>query len=416
MAPLSDREILQSLRARQSHDYRDSIRRWDVLCQAICLSISTILVLLRLWTKFHIVRAPGWEDCTSVMSWLGMIAYSVISLEADKHGSGVHQSQVTPEDLIHYAQLANISQIIYGPLIFVAKLSILLLYLRAFTPSRPGRTFYAIHFLLWFNLLFYTANTLTKIFQCIPRAKIWDPETPGRCVNVNALIQTSAGLNVFSDFSLLVLPIAAIWKLHMKTSQKIGISAVFAAGLFGCISSIMRLVIGIEKQGTQDKTYDWFPEFLWTSAEITSAIITSCLPTLPNFFRHYFRKAMIPSRNSQHRTNSTNRHPYSRPHFNSTPHSHLGVPWYHRNPSDDDLLPHSYYMELDEAKPSLSPGAVVRTEIIAESRPESREYPPSISSVNAREEGERQCPSSRNGILKTVQVEIQTRDEERATS
>lgn len=32
----------------------------------------------------------------------------------------------------------------------------------------------------------------------------------------------------------------------------------------GCISSIMRLVIGIEKQGTQDKTYDWFPEFLWT--------------------------------------------------------------------------------------------------------------------------------------------------------
>lgn len=129
------------------------------------------------------------------------------------------------------AQLANISQIIYGPLIFVAKLSILLLYLRAFTPNGRGNTFFAIHFLLWFNLLFYTANTLTKIFQCTPRTKIWEPETPGRCVDVNSLIQTSAGLNVFSDFSLLVLPIASIWKLHMKTSQKIGISAVFAAGL-----------------------------------------------------------------------------------------------------------------------------------------------------------------------------------------
>lgn len=32
----------------------------------------------------------------------------------------------------------------------------------------------------------------------------------------------------------------------------------------GCISSIVRLAIGIEKRATKDVTYDWFPEFLWT--------------------------------------------------------------------------------------------------------------------------------------------------------
>ncbi|KAL1881095.1 hypothetical protein Plec18167_003637, partial [Paecilomyces lecythidis] len=148
------------------------------------------------------------------------------------------------------------------------------------------------------------------------------------------------------------------------------------------------------------------------SAEITSAIIASCLPALPNFFRHYFRRPISLCRNNQRKANRASRHPYGKHRFNSTPDSHFGVHWYHRNPSDSDLLPHNYYVELDEAKSNLSPGAVT-TEIKAESRPASGNAPPSLSSANAPEEGEHQCVPSRNGILKTVQVEIQTTDEER---
>ncbi|KAA8651292.1 uncharacterized protein ATNIH1004_000173 [Aspergillus tanneri] len=98
------------------------------------------------------------------------------------------------------------------------------------------------------------------------------------------MILATAILNTISDVSLLVLPIFAVWSLHMRTTQKLGISAVFAAGLFACFASAMRIDVSVKKNHTLDRTYDWFPEFLWTSAEISAGIIASSLPAVPSFF------------------------------------------------------------------------------------------------------------------------------------
>ena len=49
--------------------------------------------------------------------------------------------------------------------------------------------------------------------------------------NVNVMILATAILNTISDFSLLILPIFSVWRLHMRNTQKLGISAIFAAGL-----------------------------------------------------------------------------------------------------------------------------------------------------------------------------------------
>ena len=119
----------------------------------------------------------------------------------------------------------------YGPLIFITKLSILLLYLRVFAPSKKGWTYIIIHLLLWFNAAFYLADTIVEIAACIPRERIWNPDVPGRCVNIDVLILATAIINSISDVSLLLLPIFAVWRLHLRTSQKLGISAIFMAGL-----------------------------------------------------------------------------------------------------------------------------------------------------------------------------------------
>ncbi|KKK20684.1 hypothetical protein ARAM_000335 [Aspergillus rambellii] len=238
------------------YDYRDSARPTDILTQT-----------------------------------LGLIGYAVITLEADRHGNGVHQATVAPSDLQVFAKLANASQITYAPLIFITKLSIFLLYLRVFAPSRQGKTYWAIHLLIWFNLLFYLANFFLKIFECIPRAKIWDRKIPGHCININIPILVTSIINVVSDLLMLFLPIFCVWRLKMTKKKKLGISAIFAAGIFGCLSSIMRLVVSVRNSSTQDKTHDWYPEFLWTAAEVTCGILASCLPAIPTFFRHFFHKA-----------------------------------------------------------------------------------------------------------------------------
>ncbi|MCJ1463343.1 hypothetical protein MMC07_001950 [Pseudocyphellaria aurata] len=237
----------------------------------------------------------------------GLIGYVVISFEADKYGSGVHMWNVTKQDVVEYAKLVNASQILYGPLIFVTKLSILLLYLRVFIPSWKSKTFIFIHLLLWTNLSFYLVNTFIKVFECTPRSKIWMPTTPGHCVNIDTLVLVAASVNVVSDFTLLILPVASVWNLQMGRKQKLGVSLVFAAGIFGCVSSVMRLIITVQNSNVEDRTFAWFGEFLWTcvlsselmwatlidtrSAEITSGIVCSCFPVLPSFIRHFYRKA-----------------------------------------------------------------------------------------------------------------------------
>ncbi|PWY93667.1 hypothetical protein BO94DRAFT_511449 [Aspergillus sclerotioniger CBS 115572] len=274
-----------------SYDYRHSPQFWDVVTQTVCLTVSTGFVAMRLYSKFHITKAPGWDDWTCCLAWFGLIGYVVLAFEADRHGSGVHQWEVDASDLREFSKLANASQILYGPLIFLTKLSIFLLYVRVFAPSAKCNPFWFIQVLIGLNFLFYLADTIVKICECTPRARIWDKNVPGHCINVNIPILVTSIVNVVSDLMMLLMPIRCVWRLQIPVRQKIGISAIFAAGIFGCIASIMRLVVSIGNSDTPDKTYDWFPEFLWTTAEITSGIVASSLPALPSFYRHTSQKA-----------------------------------------------------------------------------------------------------------------------------
>ncbi|KAL8654520.1 MAG: hypothetical protein Q9226_003401 [Calogaya cf. arnoldii] len=256
----------------------------------ICIGITSIFVLLRLYTKLFIIRKHGWEDYTILVAWLAFIAYIVLAYQ-------------------------NALQIFYNPLIFITKLSILLQYLVIFVPNSAGKTYWAIHFVIWANLLFYLAVMLVQIFQCQPREKTWNPLMPGHCVDLAAVLIAEAVINVISDLSILVLPVAKIWKLQMRTSKKHSISIVFGTGLLydpstlllllfqsppsqisrhnshglankyhnACIASIMRMVNNVQYAQTSDLTYRLTAVALWTLGEIASGIICSCLTVVPAF-------------------------------------------------------------------------------------------------------------------------------------
>lgn len=114
---------------------------------------------------------------------------------------------------------------------FILKVSILVQYLKIFVPYRSGKTYWAIHALIWANLMFYLACMLVGIMECLPRKKIWDPLVPGTCSNEFAILIAAAVINIVSDFSILILPIAKIWQLQITTARKWGISAIFGTGL-----------------------------------------------------------------------------------------------------------------------------------------------------------------------------------------
>ena len=130
-------------------------------------------------------------------------------------------------------QWTNITELVYSPTISIAKLSILLMYLRIFMPDRSTRTrtYYLTQFIIWFNMLFYLTVLIVTGCQCIPRRKIWNPSVPGKCVNAHAVLLVTAVINLLLDFSILLLPIRSIWHLQLSPKRKLAISSVFATGL-----------------------------------------------------------------------------------------------------------------------------------------------------------------------------------------
>lgn len=183
----------------------------------------------------------------------------------------------------------NIATIIYNPTAFLAKFSILLQYSRIFNPDgkRNLPMFVAIRIGISSIFLFYFVRLFFDVFQCNPRDKIWNLLiTKGHCYNGNAVYEASGIFNVLSDFAILIMPMQSVWHLNMSLRRKLLTTGVFALGFFACVTSIMRTYYTFRVVKTSDKSYMFGPFGLWSGAELSASVITSCLPVLPKFFQH----------------------------------------------------------------------------------------------------------------------------------
>ncbi len=109
------------------------------------------------------------------------------------------------------------------------KFSILLLFLRIFKPApvQKDSVFYSIWFLIWFNWLYCIALVATVLLQCVGKT-----EVPGHtCINTFVLLLSASTINVITDIAMLIVPLVAVWGLHMPQKRKLGLLAVFTVGV-----------------------------------------------------------------------------------------------------------------------------------------------------------------------------------------
>lgn len=112
----------------------------------------------------------------------------------------------------------------------VTKLAILMLYRRIFIPPRWGVFDTTLRALECIVILFYISTSIAKFCQCSPRPKIWNQQLPGKCLNINNLLNTSGMFNFITDVLILLIPVKSVWKLHMKKKKKLQIVAIFTVG------------------------------------------------------------------------------------------------------------------------------------------------------------------------------------------
>jgi large subunit ribosomal protein L36e len=123
-------------------------------------------------------------------------------------------------------------EIIYIPCICTIKVSILLQYVRIFAPTRSSNPvmWWSAHLMIWWNVIFYIIEMFFDIFTCQPRALVWNELLNGWCWDINKILLSVAVFNLVSDVIILLLHQYSIWRLHMATRRKLGVSTIFGLG------------------------------------------------------------------------------------------------------------------------------------------------------------------------------------------
>ena len=210
----------------------DFFRPISIATLVITVTVSTVVVAARIYTRRVISRQFGIEDYICILAWACFVVYStVVAVIGLRHNGGVSSFILTPMQQQDYNRWMNILQTVYGPAMASTKTAILTLYLRFFVSRRSGLLFFTIVGTLLVICGFYFAVTVAKIWECVPREKIFDKSIPGRCVNIHQVLLITASFNLFTDFFIWALPLYKLWKMRIKSSKKSGAATIFLFGL-----------------------------------------------------------------------------------------------------------------------------------------------------------------------------------------
>ena len=121
--------------------------------------------------------------------------------------------------------------VIYGTSIALSKCAILLLYVRVFTTR--NRVFTVEAYLIGFVVVATgMVNTCVTIFQCSPIAYEWNKSIHGgKCIDEVTFSRYIAISNVVTGAIMLIMPIPLVWRLNLKVSGKIALTATFLHGI-----------------------------------------------------------------------------------------------------------------------------------------------------------------------------------------
>lgn len=107
-------------------------------------------------------------------------------------------------------------------------MSILLQYLRICSPGHARTAIYAVMALV---IAYGIETFFSGTFTCSPVAYFWDITIAGgKCVDKWSLYFANGGINIATDFMILILPVFILKELIMPKFQKMFLIAVIALG------------------------------------------------------------------------------------------------------------------------------------------------------------------------------------------
>ncbi|KAG4437280.1 hypothetical protein IFR05_007218, partial [Cadophora sp. M221] len=262
-------------------------RAWDVAIIGLTFGpIALIAVVLRCYSRYSKNRRLGSDDWLAVAAGLTLIP--VISLciyNGMINGYGRHYWDLEPYKIKNLLKIFYVTEVLYITALTLVKASMLIFYLRVFTPC----WFVTIDLMtLCAVVLAGLAIMFCLIFQCSPISGVWDRTLNSQCLNINTICYSSAAISVALDLIILILPIPVLIRLKMSMKKKLSLIVMFSLGSLACITSGIRLKYMVAFSTSEDPTWDNALPAIWSFIEICVALICACLPAMRALLSGWF--------------------------------------------------------------------------------------------------------------------------------
>ncbi|KAF2833910.1 hypothetical protein CC86DRAFT_16591 [Ophiobolus disseminans] len=109
---------------------------WYVVTAVLCIILPSCFLGLLVYTRLAIAAFLEAADYCLFSAYALIVSQIVLGYCMVRWGSGVHQWQITAGELVHQMFWANLGAVVYCPLMFFIKTSILLQYIKLFAPHR----------------------------------------------------------------------------------------------------------------------------------------------------------------------------------------------------------------------------------------------------------------------------------------
>ncbi|PWY82709.1 integral membrane protein Pth11-like protein [Aspergillus eucalypticola CBS 122712] len=251
--------------------------------------LAAIAIAFRFLARTRVQQASiAADDWMIVAALLSVTANFVSTIIGGYYGLGKHVWAIPLDDVIKVVQILFAYVLIYVVTVPLIKLSVILFYRRVFGMNK------AMWFCVALTIGYRFSCTVAFLVCCRPVSYYWtqyaDP-AGGRCVyNLYPFYIGNAAANVTTDVIILLVPMPLIWRLQMRTAQKVLVCSIFLLGSFVCVASLIRIYYMTFLSRSVDITWIMGNVFIWSSVEPCIGIVCACLPTLQPLLRYTIQR------------------------------------------------------------------------------------------------------------------------------
>ncbi|KAH8655215.1 hypothetical protein BX600DRAFT_469307 [Xylariales sp. PMI_506] len=246
--------------------------------------IAAAFVSIRFIARWRQGLKIGWDDWLILLALVMLFGNLGINLAMISQGLGLHSGVLTVDELGRLNQTILGAEILYVTNVNMYKISLLFLYVRIF----PIRTIRLGSYICGgLSTAWNLACIFAATFQCTPREKLWMPWVSGTCINI-FLAQLCISIpSILCDIAILCLPLPQIWRLKTNIVQRVSLLFIFSLGSYVVFASIWRFRVYLYYDAN-DIPYTLAEGCAWNIIEISSGIVSSCLPTLGGIIKFAF--------------------------------------------------------------------------------------------------------------------------------